>query len=309
MNIESGVNLSVDRMKSTPQTYAGQGLRQTEAVKQTLTDVTDSVQYSSQTEQLRSQNAGAISYQQQMQDRVSLLQTADAGLAQVEDALGRMGDLAAQSEAGVAKQPDAAQEYLELSAEIDQIIHTTEFKTGRSQPITQPPPPQDMTDRLERLAYRAAMGSATASIEYWTLRKDIRNLAQESLTQDNVLSGEYQEPWLKIDAMDSESLGLAGTGVSSAETAGQATQAVAGAQQQVAQTRADLQATRQNLDSRMERFQQWTDTVSAEVKRVPDMQSASGLSRQIREQITANPADSRQIHANTMPENVLNLIR
>jgi flagellin len=92
----------------------------------------DDAAHLSISEQMRSQIRGLDQADRNIQDGISLLQTADGALGEVHSILHRMGELAVQSANDTNTEEDRNalnQEYLSLRKEINRIAKETEFNT------------------------------------------------------------------------------------------------------------------------------------------------------------------------------------
>ncbi|HRE15618.1 MAG TPA: flagellin [Rhodocyclaceae bacterium] len=196
---------------------------------------------------LISQMGGYLQSQSNISDGMSLLQTADAGLAESSKAVGRMRELAMQSANGTLNDSDrkALQyEYSELSKQVDAISKQANFNG------------KQLLD-----------GTLTTTIQ----------------TGPN--AGPENSKTLSIDSATPAALGINGTDISSQAGARAALDALDGAGKRIAATRASIGGAASGLEAQLGMAQKSFETTAAALSSIQDTDyaaaSASAASAQV----------------------------
>jgi len=233
-------------------------------------------------EKLVAQLLGINQASRNSQNGISLLQTAEGGLQSIQDNLQRMRELAVQSASGTNQKLDRAAmntEANELAKEIDQTAETTEFNQM-----------QLLNGSLDP-AYTSAQGEQGAALS-------IQAGANEGQTVD-----------ISIGAMNAQSLGVDNVDLSEAGTAQSAIANIDNALNAVSLQRAEIGAMQNRLEFRMQNLEIQAENAASANSRIRDTDIAREMIDKTRNNILSQAAMAMKAQANSMPNNVLPLIR
>jgi len=247
-------------------------------------------------EKMRGQIRGLDMAAKNSQDGISLIQTAEGALNETHSILQRMRELAVQSSNDTNTDTDRTslqKEVDELAKEITRIANTTEFNTKKL------------------LDGSAKTGSGVTSAANLTFH--IGANASQNISLD-------------ISAMDSASLGVAGTGGASAtgSTAATATSGISISSQAsanaaittintaietVSTERAKLGAYQNRLEHTINNLNTSAENLTAAESRIRDVDMAKEMMSQTKNNILAQAAQAMLAQANQQPQGVLQLLR
>ncbi|MGV6857684.1 MAG: flagellin N-terminal helical domain-containing protein, partial [bacterium] len=212
-------------------------------------------------------------------DGISMAQTAEAALGQINNNQQRIRELAVQSANGALSDPDRAhlqKEVTQLTDEITRIVDTTEFN-GKS--------------------LLNAAGGATTDV----------NIQVGANGTDQIA--------MKIDGMKGigtyDASGTPGTKVVDISTAGAATTAIGTLDTSldtVTAARATLGATQNRFDAVISNISNYSENLQASRSRITDTDFATETANLTRNQILSQAGTAMVSQANSMPQSVLSLL-
>ncbi len=226
-------------------------------------------------ENLRAEIRSLNQAQRNAYDGASLVQTADGALGQSSDMLARMRELAMEAGNGALSDDQRAAiqtEYDQLQAELDRQAGTAEYNG------------QHLLD--------GSLGAATGGLEF----------------QVGTGTGDEDRIAVTIEAMDSASLGVDGTSVSTQQDASDALDAIDQAIDQVSAQRSDLGAASNRFDSTITRLSVAAENAAAANARMRDTDVAMEVAKLAGEKIMQQAAAAVMAQANAQPAVVLNLL-
>ncbi len=216
-------------------------------------------------EGMRSQMRGDSQAIRNLQDGVSMVQTAEGGAEQVQDNLQRMRELsmrAANDTVGDIGREAIQSEIDQLTEEIDRLTDTVQF------------------NERELLSGEIDEESGGAVLHAGADR-------DETVT-------------LTVEAMDSETLGVEDVDVTSREGAEQALETLSGAINQVSTQRADMGAIQNRLEGTIEFLQISEENVQAAESRIRDADMAAEATGRAQDQILTQAGVSTLSQANNL---------
>lgn len=226
-------------------------------------------------EKMRSQIIALNKGSQNVQDGISLVQTAEGGLSQTQSALHRMRELAVQS-ASDTNTPEARAalnaEFRQLAAEVGDVAAQTTFNSSGVLDGT----------------FSAATGTPL----------EIQAGANQG---DDVA--------VSIEAMDSQALGIDSLSIASGDDARAAITALDSAINTVSSQRADLGATQNRLEYKMSNLDTSAENLQAAESRIRDLDMAKEMIKFTTNKILSQAGNSMLAQANTSSKSVLNLLR
>lgn len=247
-------------------------------------------------EKMRSQIRGLDMAAKNSQDGISLIQTAEGALNETHSILQRMRELAVQSSNDTNTNSDREalqKEVDELAKEITRIANTTEFNTKKL---------------LDGSADSGTTVNSAANLSFHIGANAGQNIS------------------LTISAMDAHSLGVAGTGGSSASgaSAAVATSGISISNQAsanaaittintaittVSTERAKLGAYQNRLEHTINNLNTSSENLTAAESRIRDVDMAKEMMAQTKNNILAQAAQAMLAQANQQPQGVLQLLR
>lgn len=224
-------------------------------------------------EKMRGQINGLNQAQQNAQDAISMLNTAEGALNETEAILQRMRTLAVQasSDTLVTKDRDAIKEEVgQLQSELDRIADTTEFNTQK-----------------------LLNGNLNSGVTI-----------QIGANQGQVMA-------VSIGTMNAASLtvGTGSVSLDSASNASTAIQNIDTALNAVSAQRAKLGAYSNRLEHTINNLGVASENLSAAESRIRDLDMAKEISAMTRNQILTQSGTSMLAQANQAPQSVLSLLR
>ena len=212
------------------------------------------------------------------QDGISLSQTAEGGLAEIGNILGRMRELAEQASngtLGTSERSALDNEYQQLMSEIDRISNVTEFNGVK-------------------------LLDGSVSTVGVTLQVGFQNTSNDRIT---FFSG--------VGATSTTQLGLTGTfgTISTSANAQSALTQIDSAIQTVATNRGTLGAIQNRLDSTIANLNVSSENLSSANSSIVDADFASETAAFTRNQILVNAATAILAQANVLPQTALQLLR
>jgi len=241
-------------------------------------------------EKMRAQIRGLRRAEQNAQDGISFIQTAEGYLTESADLLHRIRELAIQSSNGIYSTEDRMQIQVEVSAlidEIDRIASHAQF------------------NKMNLLTGRFSRGSSGegVSASLWL----------------HIGANMDQRERLYIGTMSAQGLGLKSAigpaelatfiSVSTQDKANMVIGMVDDAMTKVLKQRADLGAYQNRLDHAMSGIRVGYENLQAAESRIRDTDMARTMSEFVRDQILTQAAIAMLAHANVNPQSVLQLLR
>ncbi|MFT9452296.1 flagellin [Liquorilactobacillus ghanensis] len=241
-------------------------------------------------EKMKAQIGGLTQAQSNAQDGVSLIQTAEGGLSQIQTMLDRMRDLAVQSSNGTLGTDDRKaidKEFNDLKGEITRIAGTTQFNN-------------------KNLLGASDTDTAATTFTF-----------QVGANQGQTLS-------VKISAMNASALGLTGSvdivakpsDTSTADftsadiiSANAAITAIDKAISTVTTQRSTLGATQNRLNYAISNLETSNENLSEANSRIRDVDMAQEMTQFTKSNILTQAATSMLAQANAMPNSVLTLLQ
>ncbi len=228
-------------------------------------------------EELRSQIRGLAQAQRNTMDGISMIQTAEGGMAEAGEALIRMRELAIQAGNGTLgdeEREQLNQEFNSLRDEVDRIGATTEFNGNK------------LLD-----------GSTADGITF----------------QSGTSADEADQISISISAMDSENLGAASAtldeqSISTQDDAGAALESIDQAIADVSAMRADLGAAQNTMETTTQRLAIERENISAANSRIRDVDVAEESIKKAKSEILMQTGAAVMAQANQLPAMALALI-
>jgi flagellin len=225
-------------------------------------------------EKMLAQISGLAMGSKNVQDASSLIRTAEGALSGSHDILGRMNELALQASNSMMGDQERAyldDEFQQLKAELGDIATTTDFN-----------------------GTKVLDGSFSAS----------------GGTPMTVQAGanEGDEITVSIEKSDAEALGLAASGVATADAARSAIGEVAAAVNSVSTQRASLGATQNQLEKKAANLDISVENLQSAQSRIRDTDMALQMTKLAKDRILQQASTSVLAQANMKPQNVLTLL-
>ncbi len=226
-------------------------------------------------EKMRGQMGGISKAMQNAQAGVSLVQTAEGGLSNSADILGRMRELAVQASDGTYSPEDRAllnREFGELMGSLDQVAESTHY------------------NNVNLLDGSLSDGSMTFQV-------GANGAADERLG-------------VSIGDMSSEALGLSEININSVEGAAEALTAIDNAVNTVSETRGDLGATQNRLESTITNLAVAEYNITASESNIADLDMAKEILNRTSKMILAEASQASMAHQmNFMRQNAAYLLK
>ena len=229
-------------------------------------------------ESLRAQIRGLNQATRNTNDGVSIIQTAEGALNQIQNNLARLRELAVQSASGTLGDADRAYlntESVSLLAEIDRLANVTDFN-GRT-----------------LLNGATAAGTGTVLID---VQVGIQNTTNDRIT-------------ISVSSARSNALGVNTVNLSSSTTAQNSLQSIDLALSRVSTIRADVGATQNRLSSALGNLQTAIENLSSAESQIRDVDFAQETASLSRNQILQQAGVSVLSQANSGNQAVLSLLR
>ncbi len=223
-------------------------------------------------------------------DAVSLVQTADGAMQEIDNLLIRMKELAEQAATGTYDAEQRAiidSEYQQLASEITRIANGTEFN-GRT-----------LLDGSMTGEYDGSQVESTGMMKI--------HFGSGNETHDYFM--------LSIGSVSAEALGIgtnsdgAGFSISTQEGAASALQAIEAAIISKDNIRAHLGAVQNRLDSTVNSLEVQSDNLLAAESRIKDLDVAAEMTKFMKSQILTNSAISMLAQANSLSTLVQQLVK
>jgi len=220
-------------------------------------------------------------------DGVSMLQTAEGALAEVESTLQRMRELAVQAKNGTINYTDAQSlqdEFSALQSEITRITDVTEFNNI------------SLLGTTNSLALQVGWENGANN----TIKVSTLDLATATAASGGLVS--------MLNANSTRIAGLA-SGGSTARVASHAMSAIGRAIDAISSLRADFGAVQNRLESAVRNMENVIENQSAARSRVMDADFARETANLTRTQILQQAGTAMLAQANSQPQGVLSLLR
>ena len=206
-------------------------------------------------------------------DGISLLQIADGGAEGIGNLLGRLRELAEQSASGILGSNERSfldQEFVALRSEIDRISSVTEFN-----------------------GVKLLSGTGNDSL---SIQIGFRSSANDTLS-------------LSLNDLNTNTLNLASTNVSTSGNALDALSNIDSAISAVASARANIGSLQNRIDAAVGNLQVANENITAAESRIRDADIAFESAKFVRNQILVQAGTSILAQANTLPQQALDLLR
>ena len=206
-------------------------------------------------------------------DGISLLQIADGGAEGIGNLLGRLRELAEQSASGILGSNERSfldQEFVALRSEIDRISSVTEFN-----------------------GVKLLSGTGNDSL---SIQIGFRSSANDTLS-------------LSLNDLNTNTLNLASTNVSTSGNALDALSNIDSAISAVASARANIGSLQNRIDAAVGNLQVANENITAAESRIRDADIAFESAKFVRNQILVQAGTSILAQANTLPQQALALLR
>ncbi|MBW7573065.1 flagellin N-terminal helical domain-containing protein [Caproiciproducens faecalis] len=236
-------------------------------------------------EKMRAQIRGLQAAQQNTQDGISLVQTAEGNLNETQSILNRMMELAVQSSNGTYQndtdRKNSSKEFESLKQEIDRIANTTDFNgtkllNGSLAEITDPASPE------------YGKGGITLQVG-----------------ADNSKDGQYT---IHIPNLGIQGLGLDGTSIATQEGAQKAVDLIKKAADTVAGARGSLGAAQNGLERQLSCLSTMEDNLTAAESRIRDVDMAREMMELAQHNILVQAGMAMLAQANLQPQRILKLL-
>ncbi|WP_312692422.1 flagellin N-terminal helical domain-containing protein [Caproiciproducens sp.] len=236
-------------------------------------------------EKMRSQIRGLQVAQQNTQDGISLVQTAEGNLNETQSILNRMMELAVQSSNGTyqndADRKNSSKEFESLKQEIDRIANTTDFNgtkllNGSLAEVKDPADPSFGKDGL-------------------TLQ----------VGADNSEASRYT---IHIPNMSAKGLGVDGASIATQEDARKAIGLIQKGLDAVSGARGDLGAAQNGLERTLSCLGTMEDNLTAAESRIRDVDMAAEMMELARHNILVQAGMAMLAQANLQPQRILKLL-
>lgn len=223
-------------------------------------------------ERLRAQTRSLAQAERNANDGVSLLQTADGALNEVGDLLIRMRELAVQASngtLGTSERQSIADEFSELSDEIDRIAEVTEFNGQK------------------------LLDGSVSGLSF----------------QVGIASGSSNQIDVTIDEASASALGLSSASLSTAVLAEQAIDDVDSAIDALSTVRGQVGASLNRFDSAVSNLQTAQESLTTARSRIVDVDYASEVTKFTQQNILLQAGIAVLAQANQQPSYVLSLLQ
>ncbi|QYH55076.1 flagellin [Liquorilactobacillus nagelii] len=239
-------------------------------------------------EKMKAQIGGLTQAQSNAQDGVSLIQTAEGGLSQIQTMLDRMRDLAVQSSNGTLGTDDRKaidKEFGDLKDEITRIAGTTQFNN------------------------KNLLGTSATATAATTFTFQVGANANQTLSvQISAMNASALGLDSKIDIVASQT-GTADNTAADIKSANAAITAIDSAIATVTTQRSTLGATQNRLNYAISNLETSNENLSEANSRIRDVDMAQEMTQFTKDNILTQAATSMLAQANAMPNSVLTLLQ
>lgn len=237
-------------------------------------------------------------------DGISLIEVADAGLAEINNIMVRLRELSIQAASDTIGQKERGflnQEFFQLKDEIDRIALSTEFNgtrllTGQGQIH------EELLTDHNYSPLEVQVGKDYYVVSDAIEQKNPINIIKLNLQNMNALTD--GENSLGIGGTTNES----GTRIDQKQTAQLAIDTLDGAMQKVAAYRADLGALQNRLEKTDKAISIYTESLSAAQSRIKDVDFAAETSNMTQHSILQKAGVAMLTQANALPNIALRLL-
>lgn len=239
-------------------------------------------------EKMKAQIGGLTQAQSNAQDGVSLIQTAEGGLSQIQTMLDRMRDLAVQSSNGTLGTDDRKaidKEFGDLKDEITRIAGTTQFNN------------------------KNLLGTSATATAATTFTFQVGANANQTLSvQISAMNASALGLSDKIDIVASQTVTRDNT-TADIKSANAAITAIDSAIATVTTQRSTLGATQNRLNYAISNLETSNENLSEANSRIRDVDMAQEMTQFTKDNILTQAATSMLAQANAMPNSVLTLLQ
>lgn len=239
-------------------------------------------------EKMKAQIGGLTQAQSNAQDGVSLIQTAEGGLSQIQTMLDRMRDLAVQSSNGTLGTDDRKaidKEFNDLKGEITRIAGTTQF------------------NNKDLLGADGSTAATTFTFQVGANSGQTLSVTISAMNADalNLTAG--------IDIVASQSNSSVDNTTADIVSANAAIKAIDDAISTVTNQRSTLGATQNLLNYAISNLETSNENLSEANSRIRDVDMAQEMTQFTKSNILTQAATSMLAQANAMPNSVLTLLQ
>ncbi|MFT8867334.1 flagellin [Liquorilactobacillus nagelii] len=239
-------------------------------------------------EKMKAQIGGLTQAQSNAQDGVSLIQTAEGGLSQIQTMLDRMRDLAVQSSNGTLGTDDRKaidKEFGDLKDQITRIAGTTQFNN------------------------KNLLGTSATATAATTFTFQVGANANQTLSvQISAMNASALGLSDKIDIVASQTVTTDNT-TADIKSANAAITAIDSAIATVTTQRSTLGATQNRLNYAISNLETSNENLSEANSRIRDVDMAQEMTQFTKDNILTQAATSMLAQANAMPNSVLTLLQ
>ncbi|MFT8661241.1 MAG: flagellin [Liquorilactobacillus nagelii] len=239
-------------------------------------------------EKMKAQIGGLTQAQSNAQDGVSLIQTAEGGLSQIQTMLDRMRDLAVQSSNGTLGTDDRKaidKEFGDLKDQITRIAGTTQFNN------------------------KNLLGTSATATAATTFTFQVGANANQTLSvQISAMNASALGLSDKIDIVASQTVTTDNT-TADIKSANAAITAIDSAIATVTTQRSTLGATQNRLNYAISNLETSNENLSEANSRIRDVDMAQEMTQLTKDNILTQAATSMLAQANAMPNSVLTLLQ
>lgn len=237
---------------------------------------------------MKAQIGGLTQAQSNAQDGVSLIQTAEGGLSQIQTMLDRMRDLAVQSSNGTLGTDDRKaidKEFGDLKDQITRIAGTTQFNN------------------------KNLLGTSATATAATTFTFQVGANANQTLSvQISAMNASALGLSDKIDIVASQTVTTDNT-TADIKSANAAITAIDSAIATVTTQRSTLGATQNRLNYAISNLETSNENLSEANSRIRDVDMAQEMTQLTKDNILTQAATSMLAQANAMPNSVLTLLQ
>lgn len=239
-------------------------------------------------EKMKAQIGGLTQAQSNAQDGVSLIQTAEGGLSQIQTMLDRMRDLAVQSSNGTLGTDDRKaidKEFNDLKGEISRIAGTTQFNN------------------------KNLLGTSDTDTKATTFTFQVgANSGQTLAVSISAMNASAIGLTKTVDIVDKTKTGTDNTSFD-IKSANAAIEAIDKAISTVTTQRSTLGATQNRLNYAISNLETSNENLSEANSRIRDVDMAQEMTQFTKSNILTQAATSMLAQANAMPNSVLTLLQ
>jgi flagellin len=241
-------------------------------------------------EKMRSQVRGLLMAEQNAQNGISFIQTAEGYLQESQDVLQRIRELAVQASNGIYSSEDRMQIQVEVSQLVDEINRIASHAQFNGMNM--------LTGRFAR-----AMGENVVTASMWL------HIGANMDQRERVFIGTMTAQGLGVQSTNGLTSTATFLSISTPDKANMAIGVVDSALKLVSKQRADLGAYQNRLEHAMKGLAVGAENLQAAESRIRDADMAQEMVNFVRDQILVQSATAMLAQANTKPQSVLQLFQ